>query len=114
MFCEDLAANYLQARGVDILARNLRCRTGELDLVGLDHNVLVIVEVRQRAGTEFGGPLASIDRRKRRKLIRTTQYFLALHSQWQTHPIRFDVFAVEGLPQGLHQVAWIKNAFQAA
>jgi putative endonuclease len=57
---EELAAQYLQVRGLKILARNMRCRAGELDLVCLDNGVLAIVEVRQRASTEFGGALGSV------------------------------------------------------
>ena len=57
---EDLAARYLQVRGLKILARNLRCKAGELDLVCLDDGVLVVIEVRQRGSVEFGGALGSV------------------------------------------------------
>ena len=57
---ERLAAEYLEARGILVLARNLRCRSGEIDLVCLDADVLAIVEVRQRAGMDFGGALGSV------------------------------------------------------
>ena len=57
---EGIAAEYLEARGIAVLARNVRCKAGELDLVCLDGGVLVIIEVRQRSGHEFGGALASV------------------------------------------------------
>jgi putative endonuclease len=110
---ERLAAEYLQARGVRILARNLRCRTGELDLVGLDEGVLAIIEVRQRGRAAFGGALASVTWRKQRKIIRATQFFLQREAKWRGRPMRFDVLAVEGLPGGEHRLVWIKNAFLA-
>ena len=47
---EQLAVEYLQTQGVLILARNLRCKAGELDLVALDGDVLAVIEVRQRGG----------------------------------------------------------------
>ncbi len=109
---ERLAADYLGARGLTILARNLRCRAGELDLVCLDGGVLVVVEVRWRAGAEFGGAAASVDRRKQGKLVRAAQYLLT-QGEWRSHPLRFDVLAVQGQPGSHHAIHWIKDAFRA-
>jgi len=110
---EQLAAEYLQARGIKILARNLRYPGGELDLLCLDSGVLVIVEVRQRERADFGGALASVTPAKRRKIIRTTQYFLQREKRWRHFSLRFDVLGVEGLPDGAHRVEWVKGAFRA-
>ena len=110
---EQLAAEYLQARGVRILARNLRCRAGELDLVGLDESVLVIVEVRQRERKDFGGAFGSVTWRKQGRIIRATRYFWQRQPEWRTHLMRFDVLALEGLPSGAHRMVWIKDAFRA-
>jgi putative endonuclease len=109
---EQLAEKYLKARGLDPLARNLRCKAGELDLVCLDEGVLVIVEVRQRAHDDFGGPLASVTPRKRRKIIRAARYFLQRQRGWRSRIVRFDVVGLEGLPDGTHRLVWIKNAFR--
>jgi putative endonuclease len=110
---ERLAAEYLQARGLSVLVRNLRCRAGELDLVCLENDVLAIVEVRQRAKIDFGGALASVTWRKQRKIIRATRFFLQRRTQWRGLAIRFDVLAVEGLPDGAHRIVWLKDAFRA-
>jgi len=109
---EELAEQYLQVRGLKILARNMRCRAGELDLVCLDNGVLAIVEVRQRASTEFGGALGSVTWGKQRKIIRAAQFFLRPEKQWRNLPVRFDVLAIEGLPDGAHRIDWIKDAFR--
>jgi putative endonuclease len=109
---ETLAAQYLQSRGLEVLARNLRCRGGELDLVCLDGAVLAIVEVRQRIRGDFGGALASVDGRKQRKLIRATRYFWQRHPAWRAYRMRFDVVAVQGPPDGTHHIHWIKDAFR--
>jgi putative endonuclease len=109
-----LAAQYLQSHGVTVLASNLRCRAGELDLVCLDGNVLAIVEVRQRIRADFGGAIASVDARKQRKLIRATRYFWQRTPSWRTHRMRFDVIGVQGLPDGTHQIHWIKDAFRVS
>jgi putative endonuclease len=110
---ESLAAEYLQARGLEVLARNLRCKGGELDLVCLDGGVLAVVEVRQRGRTDFGGAAGSVTRRKQRKLIRAARYFLQRQPAWRAHAMRFDVLALEGIP-GEHRIVWIKDAFRAA
>jgi putative endonuclease len=110
---EQLAAEYLQARGVVILARKLRCRAGELDLVGLDDCVLAIVEVRQRRRTDFGGAVGSVTRRKQHRIIRATRYFWQRQADWRGHLMRFDVLALEGLPCGAYRMVWIKDAFRA-
>jgi putative endonuclease len=110
---EQLAADYLQARGLVVLERNLRCKVGEIDLVCLDGAVLAIIEVRQRVRADFGGALGSVTWRKQRKLIRAARYFLQRRPQWQTHRMRFDVLALEGLPDGAHRLVWIKDAFRA-
>lgn len=110
---ERLAALYLQAHGLEVVARNLRCKGGELDLVCLDGGVLAIIEVRQRAGADFGGALASVSARKRRKIIRAARFFLQRRAEWRACVIRFDVVGVQGLPDGTHGIAWIKDAFRA-
>jgi putative endonuclease len=110
---ERLAAQYLRVRGLEILARNLRCKAGELDLVCLDGGVLAIVEVRQRRSPEFGGAAGSVTLSKQRKIIRATQFFLGRERCWRHYSMRFDVVAIEGLPDGAHRVEWVKDAFRA-
>jgi putative endonuclease len=109
---ERLAAQHLQAQGLEVLARNLRCRGGELDLVCLDGGVLVIVEVRHRGRADFGGALASVNRRKQRKIIRATQFFWQRRAHWRAHALRFDVVGMQGLPDGTQRIVWIKDAFR--
>jgi putative endonuclease len=111
--CETLAVSYLQGHGVEVLARNLRCRAGELDIIARENNVLLVVEVRQRACSVFGGALASVTWRKRRKIIRATRYFLQKHRAWRACSLRFDVIAIDGAPEGAHQISWVRDAFRA-
>jgi putative endonuclease len=110
---EQLAAGYLQARGLELLARNLRCRAGEIDLVCLEGELLAIVEVRQRSALDFGGALASVTTLKQRRIIRAARFFLRCRPQWRNRAIRFDVLAVQGSPQGAHDIIWVKDAFRA-
>ena len=110
---EYLVAAYLQAHGLQVIAHNLRCKGGELDLVCLDGCVLAIVEVRQRVRAEFGGAVGSVNRRKQRKIIRAARFFLRRETAWHGLVIRFDVVGVEGLPHGTPRIVWVKDAFRA-
>jgi putative endonuclease len=109
---EAAAADFLQTQGLLVLARNLRCKAGELDLVCLHEGVIVIVEVRQRTASGFGGALASVTWRKQRKLIRATEFFRQRQPAWRARALRFDVIAVQGRPDGTHEMQWIRDAFR--
>lgn len=91
---EDLAAAFLQAKGMTVLERNFRARAGEIDIVAKDGDETVFVEVRARASRGFGGAAASVDGSKRRRLIRTAR--LWLQARGCDGACRFDVVAVEG------------------
>jgi putative endonuclease len=92
---EDLAAAQLESQGYRIVARNWRCRTGELDIVAEHHQTLVFVEVRSRKTSgRFGSAKESIDYRKQKKVRDTAQVYLYQHRQHQS-PVRFDVMSVE-------------------
>jgi putative endonuclease len=129
--CESLAALFLEAHGLEVLARNLRCKAGELDLVCRDGDVLAVVEVRQRQSDDYGGALGSVNASKQRRIIRAARYFFerrAPHGagtlrfdplrfdppRLDADSLRFDVVAVQGSPQGAHRIHWIKDAFRAA
>jgi putative endonuclease len=106
---EQRAAEHLQAQGLVVLARNLRCRAGELDLVGLDGDVLAVVEIRQRSRIDFGGAPGSVTQRKQRKIIRAVRYFLTQEPAWRGLRLRFDVVSIEGA----QRITWLKDAFRA-
>ncbi len=110
---EDLAVGFLKARGLIVLGRNFRCRGGEIDIVCLDGRLLAVIEVRQRAHDRFGGALASVTPAKQRKMIRAARYLLLTSRELRDRLMRFDVIAVRGLPEGDHEIAWIKDAFRA-
>lgn len=110
---EALAADYLEGRGLVVIARNLRCRMGELDLVCLEAEVLVIVEVRQRTRRDFGGAAASVTPRKRRRIIRAAQFYWQREPSWRTRAMRFDVVTLQGDAADGATLAWLKDAFRA-
>lgn len=109
---EALAADYLQRQGLVLCARNVRCKAGEIDLVCYDRGVLVMVEVRCRSSRDFGGALASVSLRKQRKFIRAAHYSTQREPGWRALPIRFDVVAIQGQPDGTRTLDWVKDAFR--
>ncbi|MDG1580747.1 YraN family protein [Pseudomonas sp. GOM6] len=106
---EDQAETLLQRSGLHLLARNWRCRGGELDLVMLDGDTVVFVEVRYRRHAAWGGALESVDARKRQRLILAAELFLQRESRWGRSPCRFDVVA---LAPG-QEPNWLRNAFES-
>ena len=107
---EDAALALLQSQGLRLVARNVGYRGGELDLVMADGDALVFIEVRYRAGNAFGGGAASVDPRKRRKLVRAAGLFLVGHPQFAQRPCRFDVVSAGGAGA---QLDWLRDAFRA-
>jgi putative endonuclease len=90
---EDLAVEFLERRGLVVLARNWRCRDGELDVVATDAHRLVVCEVKTRSGTAYGEPAEAVTGRKAARIRRVTQAWLSVHRvRWCE--IRFDVVAV--------------------
>ncbi|MGD8623052.1 MAG: YraN family protein [Anaerolineae bacterium] len=95
---EGLAARHLAAKGYEILARNWRCQTGEIDLVARDGQALAIVEVRTRRGRSLGSPEESITPAKQARLAELAEAYV-LAEAWPG-PWRIDVVAIEADARG--------------
>jgi putative endonuclease len=114
---EAAARAYLLKAGLREVAANANYRFGELDLVMLDQSgrgaaTLVFIEVRYRRDDRFGGGAASIDRRKRRKLVQAAQAFLGAHRAYAHGACRFDVVDADGDPN-TPRLVWLRDAFRA-
>lgn len=107
---EDLAARYLGRHGLEEIARNVRCRAGEIDLIMRDGDTLVFVEVRYRRSDRFGSAAETVGPAKRRRLVLAAQYYL--QGRRSTSPARFDVVAV-GPGDPAARIEWITDAFRA-
>ena len=109
---ERRSVSLLRDYGLRIVARNYRCRGGEVDLVATDEHRLVFVEVRARRHRSHGGAAASVDRRKQCKIARCAAHFLSRYPQWRHLPCRFDVIAWEpGSTHDAFEARWIHAAF---
>jgi len=108
---EQLAREHLTRHGLSFCESNFQCKTGEIDLIMKDGEMLVFVEVRYRAETSHGSPLDTVTPSKQRKLIRTASYFLQQHFGDRWPACRFDVVGINGELDGQPQVQWIPSAF---
>jgi putative endonuclease len=106
---EERAAHRLAQAGLTLVARNYRCRAGELDIVAIEAGVLVIAEVRLRSRADFGGAAASITASKRRRITRAARHLLARNRKLARLPARFDVLLVDAA----EPIEWIRGAFDA-
>ncbi len=77
-WAEDLVSRWYQQHGYVIVARNWRCKRGELDVVACRDAVLVVCEVKARASNAFGTPAEAVTLAKQLKVKRATADFRAL------------------------------------
>ena len=105
---EDLATRFLEKKKFRIIARNYRCRGGEIDLVCRDGKVLVFVEVRLRQSTAFGGAAASVTAIKQRRIILAAQHFLMTNAL-TNDDCRFDCILMNGTSG--NDIEWLRDAF---
>ena len=91
---EDLALNYLQQKGYQLITRNFHSRFGEIDLIMQEKDDIVFVEVKTRTNRTFGTPLQSITPAKIQSLIKTVQYYKHLNPR-SPDCQRIDIVTVE-------------------
>lgn len=118
---EDMAARHLEAAGFTVLARNWRCREGEVDIVARDGDVLVVCEVKTRRDVGFGTPLEAVTPAKAARLRRLAARWLADQragvcagsaEEFDRYAeVRFDVVSVLRPLRGPSVVEHVRGAF---
>jgi putative endonuclease len=103
---EARALHYLEGRGLQLVARNIRCAFGEIDLIMRHGDCLVFIEVRYRRNERFGSAAESVNHTKQQRILLAAQEYL------QHYPTalacRFDVIAITGT----RRIEWLQDAFQ--
>ena len=98
---ENVAAFYLEKRGYQILAHNVRTPHGEIDLVTRQEaGCLVFIEVKTRTNAHFGLPEEAVDKRKLEHVFRAAEDYLQNHPEMVKQEWRIDVIAIQGRPGG--------------
>jgi putative endonuclease len=90
---EDTAARYLKRHGYRLLARGVRSRLGELDIIAADGRTVVFVEVKTRRSNDAGHPAEAIDVNKQRRMTQAALAYLKANGLLG-YSARFDVVAV--------------------
>ncbi len=109
---EEAAAQYIAELGYQIVARNWRCRNGELDLIALHDAQLVFIEVRtRRSSGRYGTAAESVVNRKRQRLRMLAQIYVTMHAVHH-QAMRFDVITVMlGSDMAIKHIDHYANAF---
>ncbi|MDR0382713.1 MAG: YraN family protein [Spirochaetaceae bacterium] len=92
---EDRAADFLEASGLRVIARNVRSVAGEIDIVAIDGDALVFVEVKAWTAYSIENLEYGVDKKKQRKIIETSKFFLKKHREYSDMAIRFDIVFIQ-------------------
>lgn len=103
-FYEDAVCDFLRKRGIRILSRNFRCYLGELDIIGMDGEILVFFEVKYRKTIQYGMPQEAVNLKKQKIICRCAAFYCCHYAN--NRNIRYDVVAVLGT-----EINWIQDAF---
>ena len=106
---EERASKYLIEKGYEILERNYRTKTGEIDIIAEKAETLVFVEVKTRPQATSDMLSSVLNRQKLQRILKTSKRFLLNHRQYSNSYIRYDVIVLD--MQGLPEVYHIENAF---
>ena len=110
-YAEQLACEYLEKEGLQLVQKNYGCPMGEIDLIMKDKEMLVFVEVRYRKNTQYGSGAETVTRNKQRKLLATAMHYLQRHAK-SNQTCRFDVISMTN-ETSTDKIQWIQDAFQA-
>ncbi|MCR5785082.1 MAG: YraN family protein [Eubacterium sp.] len=105
---EELAVRYLLKQRYKIVARNFRCRIGEIDIIAKDDEYYVFTEVKYRKSRWGGGPELAVNYKKQVTITKVAQCFLMSRGLSMSTPCRFDVIAFTG-----EDISHIRNAFMS-
>lgn len=102
---ENRAASYLEAHGMQIVQRNFRQKSGEIDIIGVDGEAIVFCEVKSWERMPIWGLEQALSRRKQGRIIRTSLRFLEAHPVYSQLQPRYDVIFVQ------EEVIHLRDAF---
>lgn len=107
---EEIAQNYLQRKGLKIIAKRFRFRRGEIDLIASERDTLVFVEVKARGAGSLGLPEESVNVKKQHQIRKIAEAYLALN-KIEDVACRFDVISLVFDKREAYSITHIENAF---
>jgi putative endonuclease len=108
---EVFAEVYLKSKGYQVIERNFRIRTGEVDLIAVEGKTICFIEVKTRRSLEKGDGLAAISQQKKHRISQAAQFFLQERG-WDHKSARFDVLAIFVGSDSSLEYDLIQNAFE--
>lgn len=89
-----MASNFLLSEGYEIISKNFTTRSGEIDIVALEHGVITFVEVKYRTNKGFGEPEDFVTKSKLEKILKAARYYL-VENELSDNDWRIDVVAID-------------------
>ena len=107
---EQLAYQYLISHGVDVIDRNVRVGSGEIDIVAKENDCVVFVEVKTRHESSFADPEASITMLRAERMIACAEEFMQLNPEFG-ESYRIDLISItKNTRSATANIVWFKNA----
>lgn len=107
-FGEDLTTRYLKKHGFKILARNYTTKIGEIDILARQKDVIVVVEVKTKSGSDFGEGFEMVNYFKQKKLLSLAKL---LQTKYPDRTIRIDIVSVDAT-QNPPEIKHFENAVE--
>ena len=109
---ETLAEKFLINKGIKVIDRNVYTPFGEIDLVAMDGDEVIMVEVKTRSNVRFGYPEEAVDEKKLEHIFLSAEKYFHDHEnisgKW-----RVDVIAIIGSPQSSkNEIKWYQNVLE--
>jgi putative endonuclease len=108
---EEVAADYLEKKGYQVLERRYHFHHAEIDLIARDGDYLVFIEVKTRSSADFGSPEEALTTWKKYYLRRAAEGYLYLNNL-NNIDCRFDVISISFSPDGQPEIEHFENAFE--
>lgn len=108
---EDFSVAFLQEKGYEIIARNFFYQKGEIDIIALFNNQIIVVEVKARNSTIFQEPYEAVNKRKIKLIVSAADAFVQAGNRKET--VRFDIISVLKENDGKLKATHIEDAFEA-
>ena len=105
---EEAAVLFLEEKGIRILERNFRSYHGEIDIIALEQQTMLVVEVKMRSYRDCGTAAEAVDFRKQKRICYTFNYYRMKKKLAENTAVRFDVIEVDKELE----CYWIRNAFE--
>ena len=108
---EDIATAHLKKNGFQIITRNYRQKSGEIDIIARDGEWLVFIEVKTRKSLRFGHPFEAVTQKKQNQIGRVALDYMT-RNKLLDHAVRFDVISIMVNRDGKADIEHLPNCFE--